>query len=367
MTSDMIFLTRASLPAYEEYIEEIRSIWDENWITSFGPKHSRLETKLKDYLHCSKLALFTNGHSALEAALQAMNKGGVIITSPYTFASTTNAIIRTGYTPVFCDVERDTYTIDPNKIEELITEKTCAILPIHVYGNVCDVEKISDIAKRHGLMVIYDAAHAFGVEYKGKNIASFGDASVFSFHASKVFNTAEGGAVCYHDGDYGERLTCIRNFGLQPGDGSFPGGNGKMSELSAALGLCNLRHIKEYIDKRKKLTAVYYENLHVGSGISFIKRQENVTQNYAYMPICFDTQHARDRVFDHLHKHNVLCQKHFETPTNMFSYTVNRYKGNTPIADELSKKTLLLPLFSDMSNDQVIYVCELINDLVKYD
>jgi hypothetical protein len=365
MENETIFLTRASLPQYKEYAEEIKSIWDNNWITSFGPKHCELEQKLKEYLRCKEVAVFSNGHNALEMALQALDSDGEIITTPYTFASTTNAIVRSGYTPVFCDIVASTFNMDPTKIEHLITEKTCAILPVHVYGNICDVEKIDKIAQKYNLKVIYDAAHAFGVEYKGNSVATYGDAVIFSFHASKLFNTAEGGAVCFKDDKFGERLRCIRNFGIVDGNGCFPAGNGKMSELSAALGLCNLRHISDYINRRRSLSRLYEEYLSDIDELTFRVSQEQASYNYAYFPVIVADEKVRDDIFDYLHNHRVLCQKHFEFPTNSFSCYKGLFRGDTPIAAELSRKTLLLPLYSDLEKEQVIYICNLIHDIFR--
>ena len=361
--NETIFLTRASLPPYEEYIEEIRSLWKNNWITSFGPKHCEFEQQLKVYLQCDEVAVFSNGHSALEMTLQALRLDGEIITTPYTFASTTNAIIKAGYTPVFCDIDPNTYNIDPQKIEKLITEKTCAILPVHVYGNVCDIEAIDVIAQKYNLKVIYDAAHAFGIKYKAPSVASYGDAVIFSFHASKVFNSAEGGAVCFSDAKFGERLKCVRNFGLIDGDGYFSAGNGKMSEFTAALGLCNLRHLNENIEKRKNITKMYFDYLSDIDELTFMTQRKNSVYNYAYFPIETVNESVRDALFDYLQMHGILCQKHFDIPTNNFSCYKGVYRGDTPIAKAVAKKILLLPLYSDLLEDQVIYICNLIHDV----
>ncbi len=361
---DIIFLTKASLPTYEEYIEEIKSIWSNNWITTFGPKHNKLEKELEYYLDCNHVSLFPSGHVALEMILQAMELQGEVITTPFTFASTTNAIVRSGLTPVFCDISSETYNLDPSKIEELITERTCAILPVHVYGNVCEVERISEIAKKYKLKVIYDAAHAFGVKYKGKSIAKYGDACIFSFHASKVYNTAEGGAVCYDSFDFDEQLKCVRNFGLVKGDVVFSSGNGKMSELSAALGICNLRHIDENICRRKILTKIYIKKLTDIEEISFQRVEDFVISNYAYFPIKVCDTNIRNVLYDNLQKNGILCQKHFDIITSSFSCYKNLYRGDTPIANEIADKILLLPLYSDLSENKVIYICELIQLII---
>ena len=211
-----ILVTRSSMPSFEEYCEEIKDIWDSHWLTNMGVKHKELQKELENYLGIPHVALYTNGHLALENAIAALNlpKGGEVITTPFTFASTTHAIVRNGLVPVFCDIKEDDYTIDTQKLENLITDNTVAIVPVHVYGNMCDVEEIDRIAKKYGLKVIYDAAHAFAVKYKGVSSACFGDASMFSFHATKVFNTIEGGCVCFKNDAWVQLLNDMKNFGI---------------------------------------------------------------------------------------------------------------------------------------------------------
>ena len=242
-----ILVTRSSMPEYEEYIEEIKDIWDSHWLTNMGAKHNELEK----YLKVDHVSLFSNGHMALELLIQALHLTGEVITTPFTFASTTHAIVRNGLTPVFCDVNPEDYTMDVSKIEALITDKTSAIIPVHVYGNLCDVEAIEAIAKKHHLKVIYDAAHTFGVTYKGRGVATFGDASMFSFHATKVFHTIEGGAVCFNGEQNGlkEDLYGLKNFGIRNEVVvDAVGANSKMNEFQAAMGLCNLRHLDGEIE-----------------------------------------------------------------------------------------------------------------------
>ena len=214
--SNQILVTQSSMPSFAEYCEEIKKLWDSHWLTNMGVEHQELQRQLEIYLGCPHVVLYTNGHLALENIIAAMQfpKGSEVITTPFTFASTTHAIVRSGLIPVFCDVREDDYTMDADKIEALITEKTVAIVPVHVYGNLCDVERIAAIAARHHLKVIYDAAHAFAVKYKGVSSANFGDASMFSFHATKVFNTIEGGAVCFRDDKLVEPLNDMKNFGI---------------------------------------------------------------------------------------------------------------------------------------------------------
>lgn len=250
---EKILVTRSSMPSLEEYVEMIKPIWDTHWLTNMGENHNKLQEQLQEYLQVDGVSLFTNGHLALELLIQAMELTGEVITTPFTFASTTHAIVRNGLTPVFCDIDPETYTMDAEKIESLITEKTSAILPVHVYGNVCNVQEIEKIAKRHNLKVIYDAAHAFGVKVGEKGIGAFGDASMFSFHATKVFNTIEGGAIAYSEAALEDKLYNLKNFGIADEETiESIGSNAKMNEFQAAMGLCNLLHITEEIQKRKK-------------------------------------------------------------------------------------------------------------------
>ena len=247
------------MPSFEEYCEEIKDLWDSHWLTNMGAKHRLLEAQLQDYLDVPYVSLHTNGHLALENVIAAMNLpvGGEVITTPFTFASTTHAIVRNGLVPVFCDINAVDYTMDVTKIEALITEKTCAIVPVHVYGNICDVDAIKTIADKHGLKVIYDAAHAFGVTYNGIGIGNFGDASMFSFHATKVFNTIEGGAVTFSDPELYGILDDMKNFGIRgPEEVIFAGGNAKMNEFQAAMGICNLWMRRSGSAERSRSTTV---------------------------------------------------------------------------------------------------------------
>lgn len=272
-----ILVTRSSMPPIEEYIEEIKTIWDSHWLTNMGDKHKELQRKLTAYLGVDNVDLLTNGHMALELSMQALNLQGEVITTPFTFASTTHAIVRNGLQPVFCDINDRDFTIDVEKIESLITDRTCAIAPVHVYGNICDVEAIEYIAKKYGLKVIYDAAHAFGVRYKSRGIASYGDVSCFSFHATKVFNTIEGGAVCFSNEatDFGKKIQQLKNFGIEgPESVTAVGANAKMNEFCAAMGLCNLRHVDDEIAKRKKAAEVYREYLEGVEGIQLSPAQK---------------------------------------------------------------------------------------------
>ena len=365
-----IFVTQTSMPPYEEYINEIKDIWDSHWLTNMGPKHNLLESRLKEFCQVDNISLFTNGHNALELCLQAMNLSGEVITTPFTFASTTHAIVRNGLTPVFCDVNPVDYTMDVFKIESLITDKTTAIVPVHVYGHVCNVEEIERIAQKYGLKVIYDAAHVFGVKYKGKGIGSFGDASMFSFHATKVYHTIEGGAVCYHNEELGHELYKLRDFGIKNEetiDGI--GSNAKMNEFVAAMGLCTLRHVEEEILKRNKVVECYRDCLSDIIGTQLPPIQKDVISNYAYFPIVINEKEfgsTRNEVFSALKDNNVYARKYFYPLTNAF----DAYHGSfdptaTPIALHISKRVLTIPLYANLPIEDVVRICTIIRDCHK--
>ena len=360
-----ILVTRSSMPEYEEYCEEIRDIWDTRWLTNMGPKHKKLQEELKNYLGVEKLDLLTNGHMALELTMQALGLTGEVITTPFTFASTTHAIVRNGLTPVFCDIDPDNFTIDASKIEALITEKTSAIVPVHVYGNICNIEEIERIADKYGLKVIYDAAHTFGETYKNKGVGSFGDASCFSFHATKVFNTIEGGAVCFKDAAFGDAIYDLKNFGIHgPEKVESVGANAKMNEFCAAMGICNLRHVDDEINKRRLVVEHYHERLDGIEGIRLNKTAKDVKPNYAYLPAVFDADKFgcdRDEVFNMLSKHNVFARKYFYPLTNTFDCFADRFDANnTPVALKISKSILTLPLYADLTTEQVDHICDII-------
>lgn len=364
---DKILVTRSSMPDYTEYCQEIKELWDSRWLTNMGKKHQELSEKLKNYLCVDNIELMVNGHMSLELIIQAFNLQGEIITTPFTFASTTHAIVRNGLEPVFCDVNPMDYTMDVNKIEALITDRTSAIMPVHVYGNVCNVEEIGRIAKKYGLKVIYDAAHTFGVKYKGRGIASYGDASCFSFHATKVFNTIEGGAVCFSDSELGRILYRLRDFGIRNAEVvDAVGSNAKMNEFAAAMGLCNLRHVDAEIAKRKLVVERYRENLEGVAGVQLNPVQKDVTPNYAYFPVIFDELQfgaSRNEVCEHLAQNGVNARKYFYPLTNTFDCFHGKYDpSKTPVALHLSKRVLTLPLYADLSLESVDRICELILD-----
>ncbi len=363
----MINVTRSSMPSMDEYMNEIKDLWDSHWLTNMGAKHKKLQAELEAFCGVSHVTLYTNGHLALENAIAAMNlpKGSEVITTPFTFVSTTHAIVRSGLKPVFCDINPDDYTIDVSKIEGLINENTSAIIPVQVYGNMCDVEGIEKIARKHGLKVIYDAAHAFAVKYKGVSSACFGDASMYSFHATKVYNTIEGGAVCFHDDALVQVLNDMKNFGIRGEEEcDYIGGNAKMNEFQAAMGICNLRHIDEEIAKRKKVWEWYEERLGGIEGIRLNKISKDTIPNYAYYPVVFDGyKYTRDEIYKKLKEVGINARKYFYPLTSEFAcYQNSGYKGQgeTPVAKHISEKVLTLPIYAGLEEEVVEKVCEVI-------
>lgn len=367
-----IYVTRSSLPPMDEYVDEIKEIWETHWLTNMGSKHEEFRGLLSEYLDNKNIELFTNGHMALELTIQAHNfpKGAEVITTPFTFASTTHAIVRNGLKPVFCDIKSDDYTIDENCLENLITKKTCAIIPVHVYGNVCNIEAIDEIAKKHNLVVIYDAAHTFGETYKGKSLALYGDAVCYSFHATKVFNSIEGGATCYKDEEIGRRLYDLKNFGIHgPYEVSAVGANAKMNEFCAAMGICNLRHIDEEIEKRKKIHTLYIKELDGIKGVILNSVQKYVKSNYAYFPIVVNEKEAgvsRDDIYDSLVAIGVFPRKYFYPLTSDFScYKEENDSSLTPIAKYISESILTLPMYADLDDSVVKIICDTIRNCMK--
>lgn len=363
--SNNILVTRSSMPSLEEYVNEIKDIWQSHWLTNMGVKHQQLQKNLIDYMGVDKLDLVVNGHLALELSLQALNLQGEVITTPFTFASTTHAIVRNGLKPVFCDIDPVTYCMDATKIEALINDRTCAIMPVHVYGHICDVEEIERIANKYGLKVIYDAAHAFGVKYNGRGIGSYGDVSCYSFHATKVFNSIEGGCVCYHDADFGRKLYELKNFGIHgPESVEAVGANAKMNEFCAAMGLCNLRHVDGEIAKRKAVVERYRSYLEGVEGLQLSPLQNGVQPNYAYFPVIFDEKVfgvSRNEVFDALASIGVGARKYFYPLTSSFDCFHGQYDVmETPVAVHISKRVLTLPLYADLALEDVDRICEVI-------
>ncbi len=357
-----INVTRSSMPDFGEYCEEIKNLWESRWLTNMGEKHNQLKAQLCDYLKVPNTELFCNGHLALYCALKALKLKGEIITTPFTFASTTNAIVQAGCTPVFCDVKND-YTIDEARIEELITDKTCAILGVHVYGNICDVDAIEKIAKKHSLKVIYDAAHAFGVEYNGRGICTYGDISMLSFHATKVFHTIEGGALCYNDESLTSDIVKQRGFGLNGDELDCFGTNGKMNEFCAAMGLCNLKHIDDEIASRGEAYSLYTKRLSNVKGLMLLPLREGLKQNYAYFPVLFNKEKFgknRDEAAALLAEQNIVARKYFYPLVSSNKEFGEDLSHLTPHAKEFSENVLCLPLYAHLSFDDIERICDII-------
>ena len=354
--NERINVTKSSLPPYEEFIEALKPIWDSHWMTNMGVFHNELQDKLQKYLGVDQLSLTVNGHMALEMILQSFGfpEGSEIITTPFTFISTTHAIVRNNLKPVFCDVKATDGTIDESKIENLITEKTVAILPVHVYGNICNIREIQRIASDYNLRVIYDAAHAFGEKLDGEGIGKFGDASIFSFHATKVYNTIEGGAVAFHDSWIYEKLYNLKNFGIR-GENLVTevGSNAKMNEFCALMGLCNLNHLAEAIQWRKTVFDYYAERIASMERIkTFRVVKEGEINNYAYFPILAKNEELRDEIYLRLREENIYARKYFYPITADQNCFRNKYKSvSLPIARDLAERVLTIPIYEGLSKE----------------
>ena len=368
-----INVTAPLMPSFDSYVEKLKKIWDSRWLTNNGQMYAQLKEELEARLGC-EVELFVNGHMALDIAVKALDLHGEIITTPFTFASTTHALTMNGCTPVFCDIEPDTYTMDPDKIESLITDKTCAIVPVHVYGRVCDLERIESIAAKHGLKVIYDAAHAFGVTVNGKSIANFGDISMFSFHATKVFNTIEGGALAYRDKSLAQKFRNLRNFGIEGEERvTAIGLNAKMNEFCAAMGICNLELVDDAIARRAEIVAQYLKILNQMPGIRTLNydamRAKNINYNYAYMPIEVDPEAAgytRNELHDFLLKKEIGTRKYFYPLIPDCECYHEKYKTiQLPVAKRVAEQILTLPLASSMTDEDVQLVCSALQEMSR--
>ncbi len=367
-----INVTRTSMPAFEEYCEQIRPLWDSHMLTNMGPQHAELEDSLRSFLGCP-ITLFSNGHLALEAALRALDlrPGCKIVTSPFTFASTVHAVARLGFEPVFCDVLASDGTMDPAALEGLLGPDVGAVLPVHVYGNVCDVDAIGALAGSRGVPVVYDAAHAFGVSYRGVPVTRYGDMSVLSFHATKVFSTVEGGAVCWSDPSLEQRLRDERNFGIRDEQlCAAPGGNAKMSELHAAMGICNLRHFGEALSAREALAARYRARLFpedgpCGGGRSavggtrLLGPRAGTASNHSYMPVLLESPQRRDEVACALEARGIHARKYF-FPLVCDAPCYRRLRADVPVARDLAARVLTLPLYPGLAPEAVDEVCSVI-------
>lgn len=368
---EKILVTKSSMPDFEEYVEMIKPLWKSRWLTNMGDYHRQLESMLKAYLGVKQLSLMVNGHMALELALQAMEfqQGAEIITTPFTFISTTHAIIRNKLKPVFCDIKLSNYTIDEDKIENLITEKTAAILPVHVYGNICNVDKIQKIADKYHLKVIYDAAHAFGETINGIGVGNYGDASIFSFHATKVYHTIEGGAVAFQEEELYQKLYNLKNFGIRSEEVvEEVGANAKMNEFSAAMGLCNLKNIEENIRTRKELVGYYIKKLESVPGIKICRYDaENIKYSYGYFPVLFKPEvygtGMRDMIYGKLRKQNIFARKYFYPITADALCFQDTYKMILlDNARYVSANILTLPLYPELDYEAIDRIVGIIQE-----
>ena len=363
-----IMVTKPFLPQKEIFMKYVDEIWERDWLTNQGPLHHRLEDALKHYLQVENLTLTVNGHLALEIAIRGRGLTGEVITTPFTFASTIHSIAICGLKPVFCDIKPDDLTMDEEQIEKLITEKTSAIMPVHVYGHPCNTERIAQIAQRHGLKVIYDAAHTFGVRKDGKVLAQQGDVSIYSFHATKLFHTIEGGALVYQDSALKQVFDDYKNFGIHDEEHvAYVGGNAKMNEFQAAMGLCNLSHIEELVSQRREITLRYREHLEGVPGLRLFypDKEPGIAYNYAYMPILIDRE-AFGLSRDELHavlkkKDNIVARKYFyPIGTEYDCYRELKDKSRVHVAEAAGRDVLALPIYNGLSLEEVDYICECI-------
>jgi dTDP-4-amino-4,6-dideoxygalactose transaminase len=362
-----IYVTQPSLPDLEEFIPYLREIWDNKILTNNGPMHKQLESELASFLGVPYISLFANGTLALVTALQALRITGEVITTPYSFVATTHSLWWNNIKPVFVDIEPEFGNIDPEKIEAAITPKTTAIMPVHVYGNPCHVEKIQKIADIYGLKLIYDAAHAFGVKYKGGSILNFGDLSILSFHATKVFNTFEGGAIISHDSATKQRIDYLKNFGFA-GETTImaPGINSKMNEVQAAMGLLQLKSFNDSIEKRRVVANRYRELLKDVKGISMLPEPQETICNYAYFPIFVDEKEygmSRDALYEKLKQNNIFGRRYFYPLISEFSM----YRGlessapeHLSVAHKMANEVICLPIYSELKSNSIIIICELV-------
>lgn len=369
MSEKNIFVTQPYLPALEEFVPYLQQIWDNKILTNGGPMHQQLEAELCEHLGVEHIALFNNGTIALLTALQALRVSGEVITTPYSFVATAHSLLWNGIKPVFVDIDPQTLNIDPTKIEAAITPQTTAILPVHCYGNTCDVDAIQKIADNYNLRVIYDAAHAFGVQDAGGSILRHGDLSVLSFHATKVFNTFEGGAIICPDAKTKKRIDQLKNFGfVDEVTVVAPGINGKMGEINAAFGLLQLKHVDEAMLARQKIDRAYREQLKDIKGISVPEGTGQTVSNYSYFPILVEADYPlkRDELYQELKERNIFTRRYFyplisEFP--MYRGMTSSKRSNLPVANSISERVLCLPIYPALEAQSVDAIVSIIRDL----
>jgi len=359
-----IFVTQPTLPNLDEFHTSLKEIWASKWITNNGTFHQQFELELAKHLGVNYVSIFNNGTIALLTALQALEIKGEVITTPYSFVATANSLLWNNLTPVFCDVDPIYGNLDAAKIETLITPNTTAIMPVHVYGTPCDVNAIEQVAKKYQLKVIYDAAHAFGVEVNNNSVLNYGDLSVLSFHATKAFNTVEGGAIICHDAATKEKIDQLKNFGIT-GETTVvaPGINGKVNELTAAYGLLQLKTIDSDIEKCKTITASYKEKLSNIKGLQCMPNIKNTKLNYSYFPIFIDENKfgmSRDELYNKLKENNIFGRRYFYPLITDFPTYKNLATVSLPNAKEIAKQVICLPLYAALTQDEINYIISII-------
>lgn len=362
-----IYVTRPLLPNLDIIYTQLEDIWESKWLTNNGPKHKELEVKLKQYLDVDNLVLFNNGTSALELGIKALELTGEVITTPFTFPATVQALDRNGLTPVFCDIENDTLNIDANKIEELITDKTSAILGVHVFGNPCDVDKIQEIADKYNLKVIYDGAHAFGSHINDVPIGKYGDLTMFSFHATKLFNTIEGGGLTFRDKSLYQKLNLLKNFGiLSPEEVVMSGTNAKLNEIQSAVGIEVLKLVDDERDIRENIRQIYEKELIDIEGINIITKLNGEKSSYQYFAIKVDKIKfgiSRDKLHDELKKYNIYTRKYFYplcSDFKWYKHLSSTHKENLPIANKIVEQVLCMPYYGDLKENDIKQICNII-------
>jgi len=363
-----VYVTSPLLPPLEEFIPYLEQIWHNKYLTNGGEFHQQLEKELADYLGVKYLSLFSNGTLALLTALQTLRITGEVITTAYSFVATSHSLLWNGLTPVFADIDPVTCNIDPDKIEQLITPATSAILPVHCYGIPCDVERIQSIADAWGLKVIYDAAHAFGVKLEGQSVLNFGDLSILSFHATKVFNTFEGGAIICQDARMKQRIDYLKNFGFA-GETTVvaPGINAKMNEVQAAFGLVQLQHIDGALASRKRIYERYCELLSDVPGIKLFHAPDSVEWNHSYFPVLIEASYPvdRDALYELLKEQDIYSRRYFYpliSSFSMYRHLPSASPENLPVAGDIASKVLCLPIFPDLAEDDLLRVVAVIRE-----
>lgn len=362
-----IYVTSPSLPPLEEFIPYLEKIWESKWLTNNGQFHQQFEAALAEYLGVKYISFFTNGMIALQTGMQALRITGEVITTPFTFVATTHAIHLNGCTPVFCDIEPDTFTLDPAKVESLITPRTTAIMPVHVYGNPCRQERLKKIADTYGLKLFYDAAHVFGVKKDGVSVCNWGDLSMLSFHATKVFNTFEGGALVTNDETLKKRIDYLRNFGFADEVTVVaPGSNGKVDELRSAFGLLQLKHVDGEIAKRQRVAEYYREKLGNVPGIRIGQDLSGVRHNYGYFPILVDAAVyglTRDALYDLFKAQGIYARRYFYPLCSQFPtycHLSSAEPGRLPVAEKAAQEVLCLPIFADLDGQTMARIVSVI-------